>query len=69
MFEIKIVDKIKTHILFAITFLKKSNLYEINVEKFGRARQAAHDKVMLPIKISLACQTTKARLETHTNNI
>jgi len=39
------------------------------VEKFGRARQAAHDKVMLPIKISLACQTTKARLETHTNNI
>jgi len=40
-----------------------------NVEKFGRARQAAHDKVMLRIKICLVCQTTKARLEAHTHNI
>jgi hypothetical protein len=59
MFEIKIVDKIKTHILFAITFLKKSNLYEINVEKFGRARQATDYNIIR--RMHFACWKTNYR--------
>jgi hypothetical protein len=41
MFQIKVVDKIKIHILYSITFLRKScNLWN-NVEKYGGAREAA----------------------------
>ena len=59
-----------THFMFSNSppLWKFCHLWD-NVEKYDRARQATDDKVMLPIKICLPCQTTKARLETHTRNI
>jgi hypothetical protein len=43
MLEIKVVEKIKTHILCSITFFQKSCLLLDNVEKCGGAREAADD--------------------------
>ena len=44
MFHTKVVDKIKTHILFSVTFFlgKSCRLWD-NVENYGRARQATDD--------------------------
>ena len=39
MFQIKVVEKIKTHILCSVTFLRKSCHLWDNVDKFGVARQ------------------------------
>jgi len=51
MFQIKIVEKIKTHILFSVTVLLKLWRLRDNVEKYRRARQAtdniAHAHCML----------------------
>ena len=46
MFQTKVVEKIKTHILFSITL--SWNLYHLwdNVEKYGRARQVTDDNIM-----------------------
>ena len=41
MFQIKVVDKIKTHILYPITFFRESCRLWDNVEKRGEARQEA----------------------------
>jgi len=60
MFQAEVVKKIKTHILCSIIpppTWKLCHLWD-NVEKYGRTSQATHDKVMLHIKICLACQTT-----------
>jgi len=46
MFQTKIVDKIKIHILFCNNLFKKSNRLWNNVEKFGRARQATDDNII-----------------------
>jgi hypothetical protein len=47
MFQANVVEKIKTHILCSIHFFYKNRaIYEIEVEKYGTARQAARDSVM-----------------------
>ena len=45
MFQIRFVDKIKTHILSSLTLLRKSYLLWDNVQKHGGAREAADDNV------------------------
>ena len=49
MFQTKVVEKIKTHILFSVTFFfRKSCPLGDDVEKYGKARQAADDNVTQP---------------------
>ena len=43
MFQTKVVEKIGTHILYSVTFSKKSSRLWNNVVKYGRARQATED--------------------------
>ena len=43
MFEIKVLEKIKTHILCSITVFRKSCRLWDNVEKYGGARKDADD--------------------------
>jgi hypothetical protein len=45
MFQIKVVDKIETHILCSVTFFQKSCRLWDNVEKYGGAREAADDNM------------------------
>jgi hypothetical protein len=47
MFEIKIVEKIKTHILYTVIFPPPENhsVYEIMLKKYGGTRAAAHNVV------------------------
>ena len=44
MFQTKVVEKLKTHILFSVTFFRKSYLLWDNVEKYCSAGQEADDK-------------------------
>jgi hypothetical protein len=46
MFQIKAVEKIKTHILYSVMFFQKLCLLWDNVEKYGGAREAADDKTV-----------------------
>ena len=41
MFQIKIVEKTKIHILCSVTYFRKSCRSCVNVEKYGGAREAA----------------------------
>jgi hypothetical protein len=43
MFQTKVVEKIKTHILCSVTFSRKSCRSRDNVEKYGTAGQATND--------------------------
>jgi hypothetical protein len=43
MFQIKVIDNLKTHILWSVTFFRKSCRLWDNVEKFGVVREAADD--------------------------
>jgi hypothetical protein len=43
MFQIKVVEKIKTHILCSATFFRQSCRLRDKVEKFGVAREAAEN--------------------------
>ena len=45
MFQTKVVEKIKTHILCSIPFLRKSYRLWDNVEKYCRAGQATDDNM------------------------
>jgi hypothetical protein len=45
IFQTKVAEKIKTHILCSITFFRKSCRLWDYVEKYGRARQATDDNV------------------------
>ena len=45
MFQIKAVQKIKTHILCSVTFSRKSCRLWDNVEKYCRAGQATGDNM------------------------
>jgi hypothetical protein len=59
---LKIKDKIKAHILFSATlFVPQFRLWE-KVEKYGTARQATDDNIILGTR--LACWVTKAT-DTH----
>jgi len=55
MFQDKSEDKIKAHILYSVTFLRKSCLLWGKVENCCKAGQ---DNIMR--SISIACWTTKA---------
>jgi len=57
MFQKNFVEKIKTHILFSITFSRKSCRLWDNVEKCGRAREATGNWKRL---VSFACWITMA---------
>ena len=50
MFQTKVVEKIKTHILCSVTFPRKSCRLWDNVGKYGRAGQATDDSVALVIQ-------------------
>jgi hypothetical protein len=58
MFQTKVVEKIKTHILRSITFSLKSCRLWDNVEKYGRVRQTSDDNIIRRMRI--ACQINKA---------
>jgi len=45
MFQTKVVEKIKTHTLCSVTFIKKSCHLWDNVEKYCRAGQATDDNM------------------------
>ena len=46
--SMEVVEKIKTHILWSITFLWKSCHLPDNVEKYTKVRQATDDNIMWP---------------------
>jgi len=48
MFQTKVVEKIKTHILFSIIFFfRKPHRLSDNVEKYCRAQQVKNDNILL----------------------
>jgi hypothetical protein len=51
MFQTKVVELIETHILYSVTFFRKSYRLWDNVEKYSEAREAAdnmaHARCML----------------------
>jgi hypothetical protein len=60
MFQTKVVEKIKTHILCSVSFFRKSRLSQYNVIKRGRAGQVTHGNTT-----QRRCWVTKA---THTHS-
>jgi hypothetical protein len=58
MFQTKVVEKIKTHILCSITLFRKSCLLWDNVKKYGTVRQATDDNIIR--RMRFACWITKA---------
>jgi hypothetical protein len=58
MFEIKVVEKIKTHILCLVTFSQKLHRLWDNVEKCGGAWEATND--VISWRICTACWISKA---------
>ena len=47
MFQTKVVEKVKMHILYSATFFFVENraIYEIMSKKYGRARQTVDDNM------------------------
>ena len=45
MFQIKVVEKIKAHVLCSVTFFRKFFHLWDNVEQYGGAREAADDNM------------------------
>jgi hypothetical protein len=66
MFQTKVVEKIKTHILYSITFSQKSCRLWDNVEKYGTARQATDDNIIR--RMRFACWMTTA-IGTHSEYV
>jgi len=58
MFQIKVVEEIKTHILCLVTIFQKSCHLLDNVEKYGRVRQATDDNITQ--NMHFACWIDKA---------
>ena len=58
MFLTKLVEKIRTHILYSVTFIRKSHRLWDNVEKLGGDRGATNDATTWSIRI--ACYISKA---------
>jgi len=56
--SVNVVEKIKTRILYSITFFLNRAFYEINVEKYGTARQTTDDNTKRRTRI--ACRIPKA---------
>ena len=59
MFQTKLVDEIKTHMLRSITFLKNCTIYEIMLKNILRARQVTVDNITQ--RMHIACHVPKAR--------
>jgi hypothetical protein len=57
MFQTKVVEKIKTHILCSLTFCRKLCRLWDNVEKYSTARQATDDNITR--RMRFACWITK----------
>jgi hypothetical protein len=66
MFQTKVVQKIKTHILCSVTFSRKSCRLWDNVEKYGTVRQATDDNIIRRMRI--ACWITNAT-DTHSQYV
>jgi hypothetical protein len=62
LFQTKVVESIKTHILSAKTFSRKSCRLWGNVEKYVKAGQATEDKVIR--RMCFVCSVSKAT-DTH----
>jgi hypothetical protein len=58
MFQMKVVDKIKTHIFCSINHFRKSCCVWDNVEIYGGAGQATDDSIIG--RMRFACCLTKA---------
>ena len=59
MFQIKVVEKIKTHILCSKYFSRNRALLWGNVEKYGGIREATNDSTIRRMRV--ACWISKAR--------
>jgi len=66
MFQTKVIDKIKTHILCSVTFSRKSCRLWDNVERCCRPGQATDDNIKR--RMRFACWITKAT-DTHSEYI
>ena len=66
MFQTKVVEKIKTHILYSVTFSRKSCRLWDNVEKYCTAGQVIDDNIKWHMRI--AYWTTKAT-ESHSEYV
>jgi hypothetical protein len=66
MFQTKVVEKIKIHILCSITFFQKSCRLWDNVRKYGTARQATDYNITQ--RMRFACWITKAT-DTHSEYV
>ena len=62
--QTKIVEEIKTRVLYSITFSRESRRSWDNVEKYCRAGQATYYNIIR--RMHFACRITKARIQTHT---
>ena len=65
-FQIKVVEKLKTHILYSITFFRKSWCLWHNVKHYGTARQATDDNIIR--RMRSACWITMAT-DTHSEYV
>jgi hypothetical protein len=66
MYQTKVVEKIKTHILRSTTFSRKSCRFWDNMEKYCRARQATDGNITR--RMRFACWITKAT-DTHSEYV
>jgi hypothetical protein len=58
IFQARVVQIIKRHILCSVMFIRKSYLLQDNVEKYGTARQATDDNIIRCVRF--ACWIIKA---------
>ena len=67
MFQVKVVEKIKTHIFIFSNFFffRKSRRLWGSVWKYGRVRQAAPENKMLGREDALCMKVTAAKIQTH----
>jgi hypothetical protein len=64
MFQIEVVEKIKTHILFSVTLFRKSRRLADKVKKHGGAREATDNNIQI-WRMHFSCWTIKTT-DTHT---
>jgi hypothetical protein len=57
MFQTRVVEKLKTHILCSTTFSENTVFYEIKLKKYGRARQELDENITR--RIRYACWITE----------
>jgi hypothetical protein len=65
MFQIKVVEKIKTHILYSLTFFWKTCAIWDHVEIHGTAREAADDNIAMRVACWISKATRNKALPTH----